>query len=73
LNDVSSPWLRSSYENYLPSGEGLLTFRTLEEAVRGIKTINNDYLAHAQAARSLAETIFNSDIVLASLLERTGL
>jgi hypothetical protein len=57
-------------EAHLPTGTGLLTFRTPAEAVAGIKLINDDYIAHAQAARSLAERWFDSDRVLASLLER---
>ncbi|UCG22969.1 MAG: hypothetical protein JSW55_12415 [Chloroflexota bacterium] len=60
-------------EPYVPTGEGLLTFATLEEAVAGIVAINGDYLVHCQAARKLAEERFNSDVVLAYLLQRAGL
>jgi hypothetical protein len=63
----------TGFERQLPTGLGLLTFRTLEEAVAGVEAINGDYLSHCQAARRLAEERFNSDVVLGSVLERVGL
>lgn len=55
--------------DWLPIGEGILTFRNLSEAVNGIEAINADYKRHQQAARSLAEEYFDSNKVLSSLLE----
>jgi hypothetical protein len=52
----------------LPAGEGLLTFRTLDEAVSGAEAIVADYDRHARAARALAEEHFESDRVLERLL-----
>jgi hypothetical protein len=63
----------TGFEEYLPVGRGLLTFRTLEEAVAGIQEINRDYSGHCQAARALAERYFDSDRVLGFILERVGL
>jgi hypothetical protein len=40
---------------HLPAGHGLVTFTTIDEAVRGIDSINADYPAHCAAARKLAE------------------
>src|SRR6266545_2644432 len=54
----------TGFEWRLPTGRGLLTFRTVEEAVAGIESINRDYLSHCHAARRIAEEYFNSDIVL---------
>ena len=53
-------------------GEGLVTFRTLEEAIAGAERIGADYQAHSQAARALAERHFDSDKVLADFLSRAG-
>ena len=53
----------------LPVGEGLLAFNTLEEAVAAIRAVEADYARHATAARAIAETYFDSDAVLARLLE----
>jgi hypothetical protein len=55
-----------------PLGEGLVTFRTTEEAVAGAARIASDYDSHAQAARSIAESHFDSDLVLGRFLERAG-
>lgn len=55
--------------DWLPVGEGILTFRDLSEAVNGIEGINADYERHRDAARKLAEEYFDSDKVLSSLLE----
>ena len=63
----------TGFEWRLPTGKGLLTFRTSEEAVAGIQSINTDYLAHCHAARRLAEAYFNSDVVLTSMLKQLGL
>ncbi len=63
----------TGFEGFLPVGEGLLTFRTLEEAVAGIDAINRDYLRHCNVARQIAEQYFHSDLILSSLLERVGL
>jgi hypothetical protein len=63
----------TGFEGYLPTGKGLLTFRIIEDAVRGIEAINNDYLFHCRAARQIAEKYFNSDVVLGYILEQVGL
>ncbi|HWC48862.1 MAG TPA: hypothetical protein VG448_08275 [Solirubrobacterales bacterium] len=52
-----------------PVGEGLLTFRTPDEAVAGAEAIADDYATHARAARALAETHFDSDRLLGRFLE----
>jgi hypothetical protein len=55
---------------HLPVGCGLLTFSTMDEALRGIQLINADYPAHCAAARKLAEERFAAPKVLHSILER---
>ena len=55
----------------VPTGEGLLTFRTLAEAQAGAATIAADYDRHSRAARKLAREHFDSDLVLSRLLEDT--
>jgi hypothetical protein len=53
--------------NY-PVGEGLIAFRTLEEAVAGTERIAGDYDRHCRVARELAEAYFDSDKVLGRLV-----
>jgi hypothetical protein len=59
-------------EDHLPTGKGLLTFTTMEEAIAGIEAINKDYLAHCRAARQIAEEYFDSDRVLPRMLRQMG-
>jgi hypothetical protein len=56
-------------ESWLPVGEGIVTFRTLEEAVQGVNHINADYGRHRRAARQIAETYFAAERVLPTLIE----
>lgn len=58
----------TGFEWKIPTGEGLLTFSSVEEAVARIATVNSDYQRHAAAARRLAERFFDSDRVLGELL-----
>jgi hypothetical protein len=55
--------------DWLPVGEGLLTFRNPDEALAGVDTINADYARHRQAARCIAEEYFSTNKVLTSLLD----
>jgi hypothetical protein len=63
----------TGFEQKLPVGRGLLTFRSFDEAVAAIEAVNRDYLEHCRAARSIAEEYFDSDIVLRSLMREAGL
>jgi hypothetical protein len=55
-----------------PCGEGLLTFTTTAEALEAAEQVFREPERHAAAARSLAEEFFDSDTVLARLLEVVG-
>jgi hypothetical protein len=59
-------------EDRLPTGKGLLTFTTIDEAVAGIEAINSDYTAHCRASRAIAEEYFDSAKVLSQMLQRIG-
>lgn len=60
----------TGFSKVLPVGEGLLAFSTFEEAVEAIREVEGDYASHASAARALAETFFDSQTVLARLIEQ---
>lgn len=53
----------------IPVGRGVLTFASLDEAVRAVADIESDYEAHRSAARSIAETYFDAGAVLTSLVD----
>jgi hypothetical protein len=62
----------TGYTSFLPAGEGLLAFETVEQAATAIDAVEADYDRHARAARALAVEHFDSDRVLVRLLERVG-
>jgi hypothetical protein len=53
----------------LPVGEGILAFKTLEEAIGSIEEVEANYARQAKAARAIAEEYFNSEKVLTRLIE----
>jgi hypothetical protein len=56
----------------VPTGKGLLTFASPDEAADRIESVCRDYRQHARAARRIAEDVFDSDKVLGRLLARSG-
>ena len=56
----------------LPVGVGLVTFTNLEEAVEAVREVRGDYARHARAACEIAGAYFDSDAVLARLVEEAG-
>jgi hypothetical protein len=63
----------TGFTRRLPSGEGLIGFRTLGDAVAGDRQIAADYAAHCEAARAVAEQYFDSDRVLARFCDEAGI
>lgn len=57
----------------IPTGEGVVTFDSLESAVEGARCIAADYPRQCRAARDLAERFFAADLVLGQLLAAVGL
>jgi hypothetical protein len=55
--------------DWLPVGDGLLTFSDPAGALRCVERVNADYDHHRQAARQLAENCFASEKVLPALLD----
>jgi len=62
----------TGFSRYLPSGEGLLSFQTEDDALAAVAEIERDYDRHSEAARALAEDHFDSDTVLVRFIERVG-
>jgi hypothetical protein len=53
---------------FLPNGEGMFRFSTVDEAAAGLAAIEADYQRHCRAARTIAEDLFDSQAVLAEML-----
>ena len=56
-------------DGVLPTGDGLLSFRTPEEAAAALLEVEADYERHAAAAQALAAAYFDAELVLPVLLE----
>jgi hypothetical protein len=59
----------TGYETWLPTGQGLFSFSTVDDVLAGFDAVESDYTRHSSAARSLAEAYFRADVVLSSLVE----
>ncbi|MGH2684062.1 MAG: glycosyltransferase family 1 protein [Actinomycetota bacterium] len=62
----------TGFSEVVPTGEGLLAFRTVDEAAAAVQSVERDYAAHQDAARSVVAAHFDSDVVLAELLDTIG-
>lgn len=80
FSDRSSAYLASGrpvvvqdtgFSDVLPTGEGLLCFRTPAEASAALRRVNEDYERHSRAARTLVEEFFDARNVLGDLLEKS--
>jgi hypothetical protein len=60
----------SGFDRWLPTGEGLFSFQTIDEAAAALNAIANDYAHHSRAARDIAEKHLEAEIVLGRLLGR---
>lgn len=62
----------TGFDAVLPTGEGLFAFRTIDDAEAALEAVNADYARHCRAARDVAQTFFNYDVVLPRLLADAG-
>jgi hypothetical protein len=62
----------TGFPSCLPTGEGLLTFRTVDEAVACVEELRADYPRHAAAALEIAREYFDARRVLTDLLQGCG-
>jgi hypothetical protein len=62
----------TGFGDAVPTGEGLLSFRTADDAAAAVEAVRADYPRHARAARHLAAEVFDSDRVLPRLLRSVG-
>lgn len=63
----------TGFSDFIPSGEGLFAFRTLEEAAAAIERVEADYTGHQRHPREIATAYFDARIVLKDLLQQIGL
>jgi hypothetical protein len=61
----------TGFSTNLPCGEGLIAFKTFDDAVGGLRAVSAALERHSYAARNIAEVYFDSNIVLNDLLEKS--
>jgi hypothetical protein len=59
-------------ERAVPVGDGLLTFRNVDEAAACVRDVLDDYEHHAAAARKIAEEYFDATAIVGRVCERAG-
>ena len=62
----------TGWSAHLPSGEGLVGFSTLEEALEGLDRVGTDHARHSRMAEAIAREHFDAGRVLPPLLEIAG-
>jgi hypothetical protein len=63
----------TGFSDYLPSGEGLLSFDDTDGILAGLETISSDLPRHGRRAREIAEEHFAAERVLRGVLDRAGM
>jgi hypothetical protein len=63
----------TGFSRTLPVGDGLVPFRTVDEAVSGASDISARYHEHSAAARRIAEEHFAAERVLARFCDEVGI
>lgn len=60
----------TGFESILPVGEGILSFKDVDQAVSAIQEVERNYSKHSTVAREIAEQHFDSNKVLSQLLTK---
>jgi hypothetical protein len=58
----------TGFGKFVPAGEGLFSFNSMEEIAASFEAVASDYRRHSQAARAIAEEYFRAENVLAKFL-----
>jgi hypothetical protein len=59
----------TGFSNYISSGEGLVGFTTLDDALAAIDAVSRDYARHSRRAREIAGEYFDAERVLTEMME----
>jgi len=61
----------TGFDKVLPSGEGILAFNNLNEAVEAVRKVESNYSLHTKRAREIAVEYFDSNKLLTKLIEQS--
>ncbi|GJL78747.1 MAG: hypothetical protein NPINA01_17360 [Nitrospinaceae bacterium] len=62
----------TAFGKFIPTGEGLFSFTTLDEIVNAADAIDSDYGKQSRAAREIANEYFRAETVLKNVLDVVG-
>jgi len=60
----------TGFGGVIPTGQGVVTFRDVDEAVEGIRQVEADWPRHSKAARAIAEEYFDARKMVGRLIDR---
>ncbi len=63
----------TGFADLLPTGRGLFSVSTVEEAAEALRAVRRDYPLHAAAARRIAREHFDADRVIGRMLAEAGI
>ncbi len=63
----------TGFTDWLPVGEGVIPFSSIEEVLDGLERIDADYDRHSRAARCIAEEHFEASTVVGQMLDNAGM
>lgn len=63
----------TGFSKFLPTGEGLFPFQTLDDVLTAVDKIESDYPKACKAARDVAAEYFEAEKVVGSVMQRAGL
>ncbi len=63
----------TGFSKFIPSGKGLFGFKTMEDILAAVDSIESDFKGNCRAAREIATEYFGAEKVVGSLMERAGL
>jgi len=63
----------TGFSKFVPTGKGLFGFKTTDDILAAVDTIESDYEGNCRAATEIANEYFGAEKVLGSLMQRAGL
>ncbi len=62
----------TSFEKYIPTGEGLFSFQTMEDIKNAAEKITSDYARHSRKAVEIAREYFAAEKVVGKMMSELG-
>jgi hypothetical protein len=58
----------TGFENWLPTGEGVHSFATMNDAVEAFRMVQADYALHQRRSHEIAHEYFDARLVLSEFI-----